>query len=257
MTQRIPFIAGNWKMNLLAADARALIAGILAGLPKSGVRAAVCPPFTTIATVAELVKGTGLGLGAQNCHQKASGAFTGEVAPAMLKDSGVEYVILGHSERRQYFGETDALINEKAKAALGVGLKPIICVGELESERVGGKTAQVIDTQVRGTLAGLPADRLAAEVTIAYEPVWAIGTGRTATPAMAQEVHAQIRSIVTELFGASVAQGVIIQYGGSMNPTNAAELLAQTDIDGGLIGGAALKPDTFLALLKAGAESPR
>ena len=173
----------------------------------------------------------------------------------MLVDAGCEYVILGHSEQRQYFGETDAKVNAKAKAAMEAGLKTIICVGELESERKAGVTAKVIDTQIRGTLAGLSAAQMAGSVTIAYEPVWAIGTGLTATPEMAQEVHALIRAELVKALGPKAGEAIRILYGGSMNPANAAELLAQTDIDGGLIGGAALKADSFLALLDIAAKA--
>lgn len=253
MSVRVPFIAGNWKMNMLGADARALAAAVAAGAPV-GVRAAVCPPFTALAPVLDATKGSAVAVGAQNCHAKANGAFTGEVAAAMLADLGVHYVILGHSERRQYFGETDAGVNEKVKAALDAGLKAIVCVGELEQERVDGLTAKVIDTQVRGCLAGLSGEQMSQSVTIAYEPVWAIGTGRTATPEMAQEVHGQIRGLLVELFGAAAASQVVIQYGGSMNPANADALLAQPDIDGGLIGGASLKAESFLALLESAAK---
>jgi triosephosphate isomerase len=219
---------------------------------------AVCPTYLSIATVRERVKGTPIKLGAQNTFTVAkdgksvmSGAYTGEVSPAMLKDAGVEWVILGHSERRQYFGETDAKVNAKARACYEVGLKPIICVGELLEERDLGTTNSVVEIQVRGCLAGLPAEKV-AESVIAYEPVWAIGTGRTATPAQAQEVHAHIRAILVALYGQSVAEQVRIQYGGSMKPDNAKELLAQKDIDGGLIGGAALKAKDFADIILAG-----
>ena len=257
---RKKFIAGNWKENMLLADAAKLVDGLaplVAGL--NSVEFAVCPTFLSIATVREKIAGTGIQLGAQNAFSAEvdgklvqSGAYTGEVSPAMLKDAGCGWVILGHSERRQYFGETDAKVNAKIRACYEVGLKPIVCVGETLAEREAGTTAKVVDEQVRTCLAGLPSDKV-AESVIAYEPVWAIGTGKTATPEMAQEVHAQIRAILVDMFGAAVAEAVRIQYGGSMKPDNAAELMAQPDIDGGLIGGASLKADQFAAIIKAGA----
>jgi triosephosphate isomerase len=255
---RKKFIAGNWKANMLLAEATALVDGLIPLVKDAaGVDIAVCPTFLSIAAVAPRLKGTHIALGAQNAFATEaggklvqSGAYTGEVSPAMLKDAGVEWVILGHSERRQYFGETDKKVNVKIRACYEAGIKPIVCVGETLEERESGVTAAIIDYQVRTCLLGLPADKV-AESVIAYEPVWAIGTGKTATPAMAQEVHAQIRAILTQLFGAGVAQAVRIQYGGSMKPDNAKELLAQPDIDGGLIGGAALKADQFAAIIKA------
>lgn len=257
---RRKFVAGNWKMNMMQADAEALVKELrplLADL--NTIDVAVCPTFLCTSVVKAAVAGSNIKLGAQNAHALEadgkfvqSGAYTGEVSPAMLKDAGVEWVILGHSERRQYFGETDAGVNTKVKACYAVGLLPIICIGETLEEREAGKTAAVIETQVRGCLAGLPADKM-AESVIAYEPVWAIGTGKTATPEQAQEVHAQIRALLKELFGDNVADAVRIQYGGSMKPGNAAELMGKPDIDGGLIGGAALKADDFAAIVKAGA----
>jgi triosephosphate isomerase len=256
MSERTYFIAGNWKMNTTSDDALALVRQIIAGQPDlSNTRAAVCPPFTNLSAVAELLKDSPLELGAQNCHQQTKGAYTGEVSAEMLKAVDCEYVILGHSERRQYFGENDALINEKTKAALAADLQVIVCVGETEAEREAGKTASVVDAQVRGCLAGMSAAVVADNVTIAYEPVWAIGTGKTATPEMAQEVHKQIRELLEELFSNDTAEQVAIQYGGSMKPENAKDLLAQPDIDGGLIGGAALKADSFLELLRIAAEA--
>jgi len=256
---RRKFIAGNWKMNCTQGEAADLVNG-LAQLVQSvaDVDIAVCPTFLSLATVRERIKGTPIKLGAQNTFSVSkdgkavmTGAYTGEVSPAMLKDAGVEWVILGHSERRQYFGETDAKVNAKVRACYEVGLKPIICVGELLEERDLGTTNAVVEVQVRGCLAGLPADKV-AESVIAYEPVWAIGTGRTATPAQAQEVHAHIRALLTSLYGADVAEKVRIQYGGSMKPDNAKELLAQKDIDGGLIGGASLKAKDFADIILAG-----
>ncbi len=255
---RRPFIAGNWKENKLTSEAADLVTELLPLVQsQKNVDIAVCPTFLSIAIVQDKIKGSNVMLGAQNAYAVEkdgslvqSGAYTGEVSPEMVKDAGCEWVILGHSERRQYFGETDSTVNTKVKACYEVGLKPIICVGETLEEREGGKTAAVIEAQVKGCLAGLPADKV-QESVIAYEPVWAIGTGKTATPEMAQEVHAQIRALLKELFNDQVADAVRIQYGGSMKPGNAKELLAQKDIDGGLIGGAALKAADFAGIIEA------
>jgi triosephosphate isomerase len=249
---RTKIVAGNWKMNKTPAEAKSLIAGIRAALDGRDcpVEVVVCPPFVDLAVAAEALKGSRIGLGAQNMHPAASGAFTGEVSAAMLVETGVKYVIVGHSERRTLFGETDADVNAKTQAALAAGLTPIVCVGETLQEREGNRTADVVTSQLKGSLASLGADL--ARCVIAYEPVWAIGTGRTATPGQAQEVHALIRRVLAELAGGKVANGIRIQYGGSMKPDNAAELMAQPDIDGGLIGGAALKSDSFAEIVKAG-----
>jgi triosephosphate isomerase len=256
---RRKFIAGNWKMNLSLTEAESLVLALhpLIANELEKVDVAVCPTYICLAAVKHKIGSTKIKLGAQNAHAiekdgklVQSGAYTGEVSPKMLKEAGCEWVILGHSERRQYFGETDAKVNVKVKACYEAGLKPIICVGETLEEREANKTAQVIETQVKGCLANLPADKV-KESVIAYEPVWAIGTGKTATPEMAQEVHAQIRKLLIGLFGADVANAVRIQYGGSMNAKNAKELLAQPDIDGGLIGGAALKADDFSVIVKS------
>ena len=254
---RRKFIAGNWKMNQTLAEAQALIAELKPLIADAKCDVAVCPTFLALGTVKAALAGSKILLGAQNAHAiekdgkfVQSGAYTGEVSPTFLKDAGAEWVILGHSERRQYFGETDAKVNVKVKACYAVGLKPIICVGETLEEREANKTVQVVETQVRGTLAGLPADKV-AESVIAYEPVWAIGTGKTASPEQAQEVHAQIRALLVTLFGADVASKVRIQYGGSMNAANAAQLLSQPDIDGGLIGGASLKAKDFSVIVAA------
>ncbi len=252
------FVAGNWKENLLTSEAADLLAELLPLVQNiNDADIAVCPTYLSIATVRERVKGTNIQLGAQNAHAVEkdgkliqSGAYTGEVSPAMIKDAGCQWVILGHSERRQYFGETDEGVNVKVRACYEVGLKPIICVGETLEERDGGETLSVVDRQVRACLKDLPADRVKDSV-IAYEPVWAIGTGRTATPEQAQEVHGAIRALLRELFGDATADVVRIQYGGSMKPGNAKELLAQPDIDGGLIGGAALKAADFAAIIEA------
>lgn len=245
---RKKFIAGNWKMNTTVAEAVELAKGVVAKVGGStDVDVAVCPPYTNLAVVAEAIKGSPVKLGAQDVHWEDKGAFTGKVSCAMLKAVGVTYVIIGHSEQRQFFGETDETVNKKVKATLKAGMLPIVCVGELLDERKGGKMQAVVERQTRGAFAGVEkADAL--KCTIAYEPVWAIGTGETATPAQAQEAHAYIRGVLGSLYG-SAAQDLRIQYGGSMKASNAKELLAQTDVDGGLIGGAALKADDFAGIV--------
>ncbi|MEI8064602.1 MAG: triose-phosphate isomerase, partial [Verrucomicrobiota bacterium] len=220
----------------------------VAGITQSEI--VVCPPFTALAAVAGALAGSNIQLGAQNVHWEKDGAFTGEIAPAMLKDLCVRYAVVGHSERRQFFGETDAGVNKRAKAALANGLRPIVCVGEMLAEREAGKMETVVAGQVRGSLAGFDKNQI-LETVIAYEPVWAIGTGKTASPAQAQEVHALIRRLLGELFGTDVAGKVRIQYGGSVKPDNAKELLSQVDIDGALVGGASLKAGDFAAIVKA------
>ena len=242
-------IAGNWKMNKTAAEGCALVNDLkkeIAGI--DGAEIVVCPPFTTIGAVVDAASGSSIGVGAQNIHWAANGAFTGEISADMLVSSGVKYVIIGHSERRQYFGETDATVNSRLKAALAAGLIPIVCVGELLDERESGKTEEVLSVQIREGFAGIDSAE-AAKIVVAYEPVWAIGTGKTATPEMAQAAHAFIRSELRALFGAA-ADEMRIQYGGSMKPSNARELVAQPDIDGGLIGGAALDAATFASLIR-------
>jgi len=249
--KRKPIIAGNWKMYRTTAEAVALVNALkkeVAGITQSEI--IVCPPFTALAAVASTLAGANIQLGAQNVHWEKEGAFTGEIAPAMLKDLGVRYAIVGHSERRQFFGETDAGVNKRANAALANGLRPIVCVGEMLAEREAGKMETVVAGQVRGSLAGFATPQI-LETVIAYEPVWAIGTGKTASPAQAQEVHALIRRLLGELFGADVAGQVRIQYGGSVKPDNAKELLGQPDIDGALVGGASLKAGDFAAIVKA------
>ncbi|MFT3869372.1 MAG: triose-phosphate isomerase [Nibricoccus sp.] len=248
---RKKLIAGNWKMNKTSAEALSLSKEIVAEVGKViDVDIVVCPPFTSLETVSKVVDGSSVKLGAQNVHPEASGAYTGEVSAPMLRALFATHVILGHSERRAYFGETDAFINKKVLAAIKNQLKPILCVGETLAEREGGTTLKVVETQLVGGLAGVSKDD-AASVVIAYEPVWAIGTGKVATTAQAQEVHAFIRSLLVKLFGDQIAQKVRILYGGSMKPQNAPELLAQKDIDGGLIGGAALETRSFVDLVKA------
>jgi triosephosphate isomerase len=248
--QRKYLIAGNWKMYKTTAEAKALVEEIvqLAG-KQTDVGVAVCPPYTSLAAVSPILENSNVALGAQNLHPKAEGAYTGEISAQMLRDLYVSYVIIGHSERRQYFAETDASVNEKTHAALAASLKPIVCVGETIQEREAGRTLDVVGTQMRDGLKGLTADAADALV-IAYEPVWAIGTGKTATPAMAQEVHAAIRKMLVAQLG-EAGNKVRILYGGSMKPENAAELLEQPDIDGGLIGGASLKAKSFYQIIEA------
>lgn len=238
-------------MNLNRESGLALVRGLIEKVSNvDQVEVAVCPPSVYLQDVANAAKGSNVGVGGQNMYHEAEGAFTGEVSGPMLLDIGCKYVILGHSERRQFFGETDSSVNKKTHAALKFGLTPIVCVGETLSEREANQTSSVIDSQVRGSLAGLTAEQ-AESIVIAYEPVWAIGTGKTATPAQAEEVHAQIRALLTELFGSSTAEQIRIQYGGSVKPDNAAELMSQPNIDGALVGGASLKVDTFAAIVLA------
>lgn len=248
-TIRKYLIAGNWKMNRTAAEGVDLINEIKIGLgQKMDVGVAVCPPFTALESCAKAVEDSNIQLGAQNMHPKLEGAYTGEVSPVMLRSMFCTFVILGHSERREYFKETDAFINEKVLAALESSLKPILCVGETLEQREANETITVVKTQLVEGLKGVTADA-ADNLVIAYEPVWAIGTGKTATPEMAQEVHKMIRDELTVLFG-DAADRVRILYGGSMKPENASELLDQPDIDGGLIGGASLKAKSFLELIE-------
>ncbi len=246
---RKPIIAGNWKMYKTIGAAVELVKALLVGLESGRDREVlVCPPFTALYAVRPLLVGTAISLGAQDLHHEAQGAYTGAIAPGMLTDVGCSYVIIGHSERRQYFGETDASVNKKIGAALGVGLKPIVCVGEVKAERDAGQAEAVVGGQLAGGLAGLSPEQM-LKLVIAYEPVWAIGTGDTATPADAQMMHAFIRSRLHAQFGAEVAEAVRIQYGGSVKPDNVDELMAQPDIDGALVGGAALKADSFLRIV--------
>ncbi len=244
------FVAGNWKMNKTQAEATELVKALIPLVKDAKIEVAVCPPFTALQTVAGLVKGTNIRLGAQNCHFEKNGAFTGEISIEMLKEIGCDCCIIGHSERRQYFAETDEGVNKKAKALMAAGLTPIICVGETLEQREANQTEAIVIGQVRGAYDGIPAQD-AAKTVIAYEPVWAIGTGKTATPEQAQEVHAVIRNLLTQLYDENTAQAIRIQYGGSMKPSNAAELLAKPDIDGGLIGGAALKAEDFAGIVNA------
>ena len=244
------FIAGNWKMNTTVDQARALAKEIveISG-SEEDVDIAVCPPFTNLAAVAEVIKGSSIKLGAQDVHWEQKGAFTGKISCEMLKAVGVEYVIIGHSEQRTYFGETDETVNKKGKAVLDSGLLPIICVGETLQERKSGAMDEVIERQVKGAFEEIGADD-AVKCTIAYEPVWAIGTGETATPEQANNAHVFIRNILKEIYSEEISNTIRIQYGGSMKPANAKELLAQSDVDGGLIGGAALKAADFAGIVK-------
>ncbi len=248
---RKKLIAGNWKMNKTAADGVALVQDIIEAVGREiSVDIVVCPPFTALEGVGHALEGQSIRLGAQNMHPEKNGAYTGEVSAEMLRSLFVTHVILGHSERRAYFAETDAFINKKVLAALANQLKPILCVGESLAEREAGATLAVVQRHVEGGLLGVTAEQITS-VIIAYEPVWAIGTGKVATTEQAQEVHAYIRGLLTKLYGAPLAQKVRILYGGSMKPSNAPELLAQKDIDGGLIGGAALEARSFIDLVKA------
>ena len=252
---RRKLIAGNWKMNLTASEGAKLIADLKAACDGSckcdcAPEVLVCPPFTTIAAVLEAVKGTPIEVGAQNVHWAENGAYTGEISAKMLVELGVSHVIIGHSERRQYFGETDETVNQRVKAALAAGLKVVLCIGETLTEREKGVTNAIIEKQVRWDLADVSAEQL-DNIVLAYEPVWAIGTGKTATNEQAQEVHAFTRELLGKMYCPKCAEAVRILYGGSMKPANAAGLLAQPDIDGGLIGGAALKAADFMALIQA------
>ncbi len=245
---RRKLIAGNWKMNTDRASAVALAKGIVGGVDKyKAVDLLVCPPSVYLSSVADVVGGTSVALGAQNMYHEGNGAFTGELSAAMLKDVGCSHVILGHSERRHILGETDAAVNKKTLAALAAGVVPIVCVGELLAEREANKTAAVIRTQFEGSLAGVSAEQI-EKVIIAYEPVWAIGTGKVATPQQAEEVHADLRKLLTERYNGQSAAKVRILYGGSVKASNAGELLAQPNIDGALVGGASLKADEFLGI---------
>ena len=247
-----PMIAGNWKMNMLQSEAMAFFKD-LAEKTKivthlDTIDGVICPPATLLGLLSDAARTAKIELGAQNCHWEPKGAFTGEISPAMIKDLGVKYTIIGHSERRQYFAETDESVNKRMLAALGAGLVPIVCIGEYLEDRKAGRTQAVIQSQVKSLLSS---QSMSPHVVLAYEPVWAIGTGLAATPAQAEEVHALIRGMLIEALGASATK-IRILYGGSMSPGNVAELLAMPNIDGGLIGGASLKPADYFSLLEAG-----
>ena len=247
---RKAIVAGNWKMHKTASEAVELVAALKPLLAGVEVETAVCPPFTSLQAVHAALEGSAIGLGAQNMHWEGEGAFTGEVSAGMILAAGCSYVILGHSERRQYGGETDEMVNRKLVRALAAGLRPIVCAGETLDEREAGRIEEVVLGQVGGALAGLEVDEV-REVVFAYEPVWAIGTGVTATAEQAEEVHGMIRAFLSERLGAETAAALRIQYGGSVKPDNAAELFSQDNIDGGLIGGAALAAESFAAIVKA------
>jgi triosephosphate isomerase len=248
--ERKLIIAGNWKMNKTVAEALDLVRGLKMELASiKEVDIVVCPAFTALSEVSKAVLDSNIRLGAQNMSENNVGAYTGEIAAVMLKEFSVRYVILGHSERRQYQKESDALIAKKAAAVHAASLKPIVCIGETLTEREAGKMEQVLETQVRGSLAGLTKEQM-VETILAYEPVWAIGTGKTATTAQAQETHAFIRSVLTSMFDETVARRVRIQYGGSVKPANARELMSQPDVDGALVGGAALEVRSFADIVK-------
>ena len=248
--KRKAIIAGNWKMNKTASEAAVLVDELIPAVKDATCEVVICTPFTDLVTAVAKTKGTNIHVGAENVHFEKSGAFTGEISADMLVDLGVEYVIVGHSERRQYFAETDQTVNKRSRAALAAGLKPIICVGESLTQREQGVTEELVRMQTKIALNGVTAEEL-KNVVIAYEPIWAIGTGKTATAEQAQEVCAAIRKVVGELYGEDAAKGLTVQYGGSMNPKNAEELLSKPDVDGGLIGGASLKADQFAVIVDA------
>jgi triosephosphate isomerase len=246
---RKPLMAGNWKMNKTAGEAVSMLKALKNAVADvKDVEILLCPVFTSLYAANEEIKGSNIKLGAQNLFWEPKGAFTGEISPSMVKDTGCSYVIIGHSERRQYFGETDETVNKKTKAAFSAGLIPVVCVGETLKEREDDVTFKVIEKQIRDGLAGLSAEQ-ASSLVIAYEPVWAIGTGKTATPEQAQEVHAFIRKLYAEIYK-DAADKARILYGGSVNPKNVSELMKKDDIDGGLVGGASLEADSFAQLVK-------
>ncbi len=243
------FLAANWKMHKSIYEAVAFAKAFTPLIAGTGHEVAIAPPFTALAALAKALAGSPVALAAQNVHDERRGAFTGEIAPSMLADVGCQWVIVGHSERRHLFGESDAFVARKVAAVFAAGLRPIVCVGETLDEREANRTFAVLETQLGGSLASVPSGR-AAELVIAYEPVWAIGTGRTATPALAQEAHAMIRGWLQQRFTAD-AEAIRIQYGGSVKPDNAAELMAQPDVDGALVGGASLEPESFARIVRA------
>ena len=247
---RKPVIAGNWKMNNTPAEATALIEALKPLVKDADCEVVCCVPYIDLYAALEAAKGSNIQIGAENCHWAEKGAFTGEVSAKMLKAAGVPYVIIGHSERRQYFGETDVTVRNRVRAALNEGLKIILCVGEVLSERKDGITSQIVCAQTEIALGGVSAEEL-KNIVIAYEPVWAIGTGETATPEQANEVCAQIRKVIAGLYDQEAADGITIQYGGSMKPENVEGLICQPDIDGGLIGGASLKAADFVEIVNA------
>ena len=248
--KRKAIIAGNWKMNKTASEAAVLVDELVPAVQDAGCEVVICTPYTDLVTAVEKTKGTNIHVGAENVHFEKSGAFTGEISAEMLKACGVEYVITGHSERRTYFGDTDVTVQKRTRAALDAGLTVIVCVGEYLEQREQGITDELVAMQTKIALGGVTEEEL-KRIIIAYEPVWAIGTGKTATAEQANEVCAVIRATVKSLYGEKAAEGITVQYGGSMNAGNAAELLAQPDVDGGLIAGASLKPNDFAAIVDA------
>lgn len=246
-------IAGNWKMNNTRVETKSLIEALIPAVKDADCGVVVCVPFTNLETAINLTKGTNIKVGAQNCHFEAKGAFTGEISASMLTEMGVEYVVIGHSERRQYFGETDVTVNKRLKAAVAAGLTVILCVGEMLEDRENGVTDELVAMQTKIALGGVSREDL-SKIIIAYEPVWAIGTGKTATADQANEVCAVIRATVEKLYDKEAADAMTVQYGGSMNAGNAAELLSKPDVDGGLIGGASLKAPDFAAIVEAASK---
>lgn len=251
---RIPIIFGNWKMNKKVEEARELAKAVARGVTTDRIEIGVAPPFTALAAVRESLRGSSIHMAAQNLHWEMNGAFTGEISPEFVIDSGCDYVIIGHSERRQHFGETNENVNKKLKSSFSVGLNAILCIGESLGEREKGKTEDVIENQLRRCLDGIPKSRFFSLV-VAYEPIWAIGTGKTATPGQAQEVHKFIRSLVGEIYDTETSQLLRIQYGGSVKPENAFSLLTQDDIDGFLVGGASLKAESFIGIVNKSLEA--
>ena len=250
MADRKPLIAGNWKLFKTIPEALTLVDGLkknLAGVSEREIL--VCPPFTALYAVAQALKSSNISVGSQNIFWEKKGAFTGEVAPDMLVDAGCKYAIVGHSERRQYFGETDETVNKRMKAAFAAGLVPIVCIGEMLAEREGGTTFKVIERQIKNGIAGLSPEQ-AKTLVIAYEPVWAIGTGKTATPQQAEEVHAYIRKLYSQMYSETAAGSIRILYGGSVKPDNVSEIMKQPNVDGALVGGASLETESFAKLVK-------
>ncbi len=247
---RVPVIAGNWKMYKTADEAAAFVREFLPLVRDAGdVEIVLAPPFSSLAAVSALTRGTKVGVASQNVHFAEEGAYTGEVSPRMVRDTGAAYAIVGHSERRQYFAETDELVNRKVRAALAAGLVPILCLGEILAERESGRTIEVVERQIRAGLAEVP-ESAAGRILVAYEPVWAIGTGKTATPEQAQEVHAFLRGTLKKMWGDAAGNSVRILYGGSVKPENIAELMSREDIDGALVGGASLAAGSFAKIVK-------
>jgi triosephosphate isomerase len=246
---RIPIIAGNWKMHKTLPEAVAFVEQIKGKTEIDEVEAVICAPYIHLSSLINVVKGTSIQIGAQNLHWEEQGAFTGEISGPMLADLGVKYVIIGHSERRAYFAETDETVNKKVKAAFQYGLKPIVCIGESLEQREAGLTAEVVKTQTIEALHGLTEEQVAATV-VAYEPIWAIGTGKSSTAEDANEVISDIRRVITQAYGQAAADQVRIQYGGSVKPNNIAEFMRQSDIDGALVGGASLDPQSFIGLVE-------